>query len=92
MLSKVEPRLQTSAQELKLPAGWTTAVSTSTGAVYYISPSGESTYDHPAAEGLPLPVPWEFRTSRSSGDTYYFNVATGESTFDDPRSHLVTSS
>ena len=74
-----------------LPAGWESAVSQTTGHVYYINcKSGESTYERPRAPvteddsgWTTLPDGWEEHVSRE-GHTYYFNVITGESTYDMP--------
>ena len=40
---------QAVATDHGLPPGWSTAVSRKTGKMYYISPIGESTYNHPGA-------------------------------------------
>ena len=73
-----------------LPAGWESAVSQTTGHVYYVNcKTGESTYERPRApvtdddSWTTLPDGWEEHVSRE-GHTYYFNVITGESTYDMP--------
>ena len=56
-----------------LPAGWTAAVSRSTGETYYIHEGGDTTYDRPASVAAPaegeggLPPGWTAAVSRSTG-------------------------
>ena len=64
----------------ELPPGWKTAVSRSSGELYWISDHGESTYHKPV-----MPPPgWTVQISRSSGDLYYYHAETGESSYDVP--------
>ena len=73
-------REEETPRDAELPPGWKTAVSRSSGELYWISDQGESTYHRPAVP----PPGWTVQISRSSGDIYYYNVLTGESSYDVP--------
>ena len=88
-LARIEDEVGLATPEL--PAGWATAVSQSTGDMYYINTlTNESTYDRPTQPAVAdsgweeLPEGWEERISRSTGHTYYVHLESGHSTYDRP--------